>query len=97
MGKRFTATKVAETTVREMQRVKGGRTKPKLKKAAFANVLTKEGMKKVKILGVMESHRPDYARENIITKGAILKTDVGKVKVTNRVGQDGIVNGILIQ
>ncbi len=96
-GKRFTATKVGEKTVKSTEKMKGGKGKIKLKKASSVNVLTKEGMKKAKILGVMESHRPDYARENIITKGAILKTDLGKVKVTNRVGQDGIVNGVLIQ
>ena len=97
IGGRFTATKVAEKEVKLVSRTRGGNSKVKLKKASSVNVLTKAGMKKAKILGVMESHRPDFARENIITRGAILKTDIGKVKVTNRVGQDGIVNGVLIE
>ncbi|MFH0817688.1 MAG: 30S ribosomal protein S8e [Candidatus Micrarchaeota archaeon] len=97
MGGRFTATKVGDKTVRDIVKAKGGSMRIKLKKASSVNVLTKAGMKKAKILGVMESHRADYARENIITKGAVLKTDIGKVKVTNRVGQDGIVNGVLIE
>lgn len=97
IGGRFTATKVGEKTVMEIMRTKGAGSKIRLKKASSVNVLTKEGMKRAKILGVMESHRTDFARENIITKGAVLKTDIGKVKVTNRVGQDGIVNGILVQ
>ncbi len=96
-GKRFTATKVGEKEVKVLERMKGGKRKTKLKKASSVNVLTKEGMKKAKILGVMESHRADFARENIITKGALLKTEIGKVRVTNRVGQDGMVNGILVQ
>ncbi len=96
-GNRFTATKVGDKTVTSMEKMKGGKVKVKLKKASTVNVLTKQGMKKTKILGVMESHRADYARENIITKGAILKTELGKVKVTNRVGQDGVVNGVLVQ
>ncbi|MBU0586322.1 30S ribosomal protein S8e [Candidatus Micrarchaeota archaeon] len=96
LGRRFTSTKVGEKTVREILRVKGGLTKQRLKKAVFVNVRTKDGMKKTKILGVIESHRADFTRENIITKGAIIKTDIGQVKVTNRVGQDGIVNGVLI-
>lgn len=96
-GGRFTATKVAEKEVRVSVRGKGGSAKQRLKKASTVNVATKEGMKKAKILGVMESHRADFARENIITKGAVLKTEIGKVRVTNRVGQDGIVNGVLVQ
>ncbi|MEW6529121.1 MAG: 30S ribosomal protein S8e [Candidatus Micrarchaeota archaeon] len=96
-GTRFTATKVGEKDSKTMSRTKGGAIKAKLKKASMVNVLTKDGMIKTKILGVMESHRTDYARENIITKGAILRTNLGKVKVTNRVGQDGVVNGVIIQ
>ncbi len=94
-GSRFTATKVGKKDSKNATRMKGGKIKIKLKKASTVNVLTKDGMKKTKILSVIESHRADFARENIITKGAILRTDFGKVKVTNRVGQDGIVNGIL--
>lgn len=97
MGGRFTATKVSEKEVKDVAKVKGGNVKIKLKKANAVNVLTKSGMKKAKILGVVESHRAAFARENIITRGAILKTDIGKVKVTNRVGQDGIVNGVLLE
>lgn len=34
------------------------------------------------------------ARRNIITKGAVLETDEGLVKVTNRPGQEGTINGV---
>ncbi|MFH1447642.1 MAG: 30S ribosomal protein S8e [Candidatus Micrarchaeota archaeon] len=97
IGGPFTATKCSDINVGVGRRVRGGRTKVKLKKAAHVNVLTEEGMRKVTIRTVVET--PDnrhYARKNIITKGAILDTEVGKVKVTNRVGQDGIVNGVPI-
>ncbi len=96
IGRRARNTKVKEEEKREKVRTRGGNIKILLKKAAFVNVVTKDGVKKVKILGVAESHRADLARENIITKGAILNTEIGKVKVTNRPGQDGVVNGILI-
>ncbi len=39
----------------------------------------------------------EYTRRKIITKGAILSTELGKVRVTSRPGQDGIINGILIR
>ena len=37
------------------------------------------------------------ARQNIITKGTILQTEIGKVKVTNRPSQEGMINGVLIE
>ncbi len=96
IGGVFTATKVADKDKRTRRRKRGGKTALKLKKAATVNVITKEGAKKAKVIRVIESHNPEYVRMNIITKGAVLETDIGKVKVTNRVGQDGIVNGVLI-
>ncbi|MCY3411027.1 MAG: 30S ribosomal protein S8e [Candidatus Heimdallarchaeota archaeon] len=39
----------------------------------------------------------EFRRRDIITKGAILKTSVGDVKVTNRPGQEGHINGILLE
>lgn len=95
IGSAFTATKVSDKDVRSTYRVRGGNRRLRIKKAAFVNVVTKNGMKKAKILGIVESHNPEYVRQNIITKGAVLNTEVGKVRVTNRVGQDGVVNGIL--
>jgi len=92
----FAATKVAAKEVREKSRKRGGKQKPKLKKAMYVNVVTKDGIKKAKIVGVLESPNPEYVRQNVITKGAVLNTDLGKVKVTNRVGQHGLVNGVKI-
>jgi len=34
---------------------------------------------------------------NVITKGAIVKTELGLVRVTSRPGQHGVVNGVLIE
>ena len=96
-GSPFGATKIGEKEVRIVSRHRGNTYKIRLKVASFANVLTKEGIKKVKIKNVAET--PDnrhYARQNLITKGAILDSEVGKIKVTNRVGQDGVVNAILL-
>ncbi len=93
-GRVFTATKVSDKDVKVNVRKRGGNRAIRLKKAAFVNVVTSNGTKKVKIIGVIDSPNPEYIRQNIITKGAVLNTEVGKVKVTNRVGQDGIVNGI---
>lgn len=37
-----------------------------------------------------------YVRRNILTKGAIIKTEIGSARVTNRPGQEGGVNAVLI-
>ncbi|KCZ73415.1 SSU ribosomal protein S8E [Candidatus Methanoperedens nitroreducens] len=37
-----------------------------------------------------------YVRRNIITKGAIIKTEIGNARVTNRPGQEGSINAVLI-
>lgn len=39
----------------------------------------------------------DYQRRNIITKGAIVETELGKVRITSRPGQTGQINGILLK
>lgn len=36
----------------------------------------------------------NYARRNIITKGAIIETSLGRARVTSRPGQDGQVNAV---
>lgn len=97
MGGVFTATKVSDKEEKRSGRTIGGKVKIKLKKASHVNARTKDGkMVKTKILGVLESHNPEFVRQNIITKGTVLNTEIGKVRVTNRVGQDGSINGIAI-
>ena len=40
---------------------------------------------------------PNYVRRNIITKGAIVGTDIGRVRVTSRPGMHGVVSGVLLE
>jgi small subunit ribosomal protein S8e len=39
---------------------------------------------------------PHYVRRNILTKGAVVMTKLGKAKITSRPGQDGTLNAILV-
>lgn len=97
MGGTFTATKVGAKDTRMNDFARGNTLKIKLKTAKFVNVLTPQGMKKVAMRTVLETiNNRHYARQNIVTKGAIVDTEIGKVKITNRVGQDGVVNGKLL-
>jgi small subunit ribosomal protein S8e len=97
IGSGFTATKVSEKEERYAKRGRGGNPKVRARKISTASVVIEGKCKKAKILNVIESHNPQLARQNIVTKGAILNTDLGKVRVTNRVGQDGVVNGVLVK
>jgi len=83
---------------RKVKKTRGGTKKTFLFGAKFVNVQGKGKQKKLEIKNVIETPSNRFlARQNIITKGTILLTDLGNVKVTNRPTQQGIVNGILIE
>ena len=79
-------------------RVEGGNTKRVLLAVNEVNVTDKKGVtKKAKILNVLENPaNPNLVRRNILTKGTIVKTDLGKAKVTSRPGQEGTLNAVLV-
>ena len=53
--------------------------------------------KSIKISTVSQNpSNPNYVRRNILTKGAVVETELGKVMITSRPGQDGVINGTLI-
>jgi small subunit ribosomal protein S8e len=78
----------------------GETEKLRLLKCDVANVTDpKTGVaKKVKIETVVENPANlHYVRRNILTKGAIIKTELGKARITSRPAQDGAVNAVLIE
>ncbi|MBI5223621.1 30S ribosomal protein S8e [Candidatus Micrarchaeota archaeon] len=97
VGGAFSSTKVSDKNVSAVRRARGGNPRIRLKKASKVNVVTAKGTESLPILKVLESHNPEYVRMNIVTKGAVVETKSGKVKITNRVGQDGVVNGVLVK
>lgn len=83
---------------RKVEKVHGGNKKTYLFGAKFVNIQEDGKSKKVEIKNVLETPSNRFlARQNIITKGTIIMTDLGKVKITNRPTQEGVVNGILIK
>ena len=75
-------------------RIRGGNKKTLLLKGKMINV----GKKKIEIKNVLETPSNRFlARQNILTKGTIVETELGKVKITNRPTQEGNINGILIK
>jgi len=54
-------------------------------------------VQKTKVTTVLENPcNPHYVQRNIITRGAVLKTELGKARVTSRPGQHGVLNAVLI-
>ena len=92
-------TKIDDKRLRKI-RTRGGNEKLRLASTNKVNVVDQlYGKAQVlDILGVVENNaNPNYVRRNIITKGAIVETEKGNVKVTSRPGQDGVVNGIFVK
>jgi len=76
---------------------KGGVKKTAAEHVMFALVSKGGKAQKTRILNVLET--PDnrhFARENVITLGAIIETAAGRAKVTSRPGQSGSVNAVLL-
>ncbi|MEM3405497.1 MAG: 30S ribosomal protein S8e [Candidatus Pacearchaeota archaeon] len=79
-------------------RMYGGKYKTVLLSSNVINVIVGKKCKKVKIKNVLETPNNKFlARQNLMTKGTIVETELGKVKITNRPGQEGQINGILIE
>ena len=91
-------TKVGEVHVKT-RRARSGSVNSFFLSANVVNVLDPKSRKsqKTEVITVIESPaNRHFVRRNIITKGAIVDTKLGKVKITSRPGQDGVLNAILI-
>lgn len=88
------------THTQKLIRARGKSQKVKLLATDHINVTDAETGKTTKatIRTVTEnSANIHYVRRNILTKGAVVDTDKGKVKVTSRPGQSGALSGVLVQ
>ncbi|MBN1801581.1 MAG: 30S ribosomal protein S8e [Candidatus Lokiarchaeota archaeon] len=84
---------------KKKQRTLGGNTKLKLFSTEFVNVTDPNTNKtaKAKILKFESNEASkDLNRRHILTKGAIVETELGKARITSRPGQHGVLNGILM-
>ena len=78
-------------------RVRGDNLKLRILTATTVNVYdpSTKTTKPAKVITVRENPaNPNYVQRNIVTKGAILETDLGLVRVVSRPGQDGVLNGV---
>ena len=91
-------TKLSKKTVK-VTRTLGNNRKRVLLSGDIANVYNPKEKKytKLKIETILESPaNRHFVIRNIITKGTIIKTEKGKARITNRPGQEGNINAVLI-
>ena len=91
-------TKLGKETRMVNKRGMGGSIKHYLLSANKVNVTKKDGKTQVSdIINVIENPaNPHLVRRNVITKGAIVETKLGKVRITSRPGQEGGINGVIV-
>ncbi len=84
---------------RKTKKTRGGNQKTFLLRSNLVNIQIKDRkIKKTVIKNVLETPSNRFlARQNVITKGTIVETEIGKVKITNRPSQEGTINGILVE
>ena len=90
-------TKLGERKVRS-KRTLGGHQKNFLLQADEINVTDKKGKTtKTKMVNVLENPaNSNLVRRNIVTKGCVVETKLGKARVTSRPGQTSVINGKLL-
>ena len=91
-------TKLSENQKVKSVRVIGGNKKLKILANNQINVTDKKGKtSKTELINVTENFaNHNLVRRNILTKGTVVETKLGKVKITSRPGQEGTVNGKLL-
>ena len=96
-GRDFLPAHIGTVKVKTL-RSRGGNSKFMLLSSNIANVLAGGKAQKAKILSVVENKADaQFVRRNIITKGAIIQTELGKARVTSRPGQDGVINAVMVE
>jgi len=81
-------------------RTKGGGIKVKAAAVEFVNVYDPKAkiMKKVKILDIVKNPtNPHFVRRGIVTKGCIVRTELGMARVTSRPSQMGVASAVVVE
>lgn len=91
---------VVGETVRSSKRTRGGTFTFGLRMAVEANVYDGSSGKTVKskiVRVTANKANREYERRGVITRGAIIETELGSAKVTSKPSQDGVVNAVLLK
>lgn len=78
----------------------GGNRKVRLLRCNMVNVTdpSNNTIRQVSIETVVDNEsNKHYIRRNILSRGGIIRTEIGNARITSRPGQDGVVNALLIK
>ncbi len=98
LGREPSFTKLGKKRL-QILRVMGANRKLRLLSADTANLFDPKTKtyKQIKIKTITDNPaNRHFIRRNIMTKGSVIDTELGKARITSRPGQDGIVNAVLI-
>jgi len=98
LGREPSFTKLGNKRV-QIIRTRGSNRKLRMLGADTANLFDpkSKSFKQVKIKTITDNPaNRHFVRRNIMTKGSVIDTEIGKAKITSRPGQDGVVNAVLI-
>ena len=98
IGRETNFTQLGKTKIKQV-RTRGNNRKTRVLTADVAYVVdpkTKQTAKTEIITVVENPANIHYVRRNIMTKGAIINTKLGKARITSRPGQSGTINAVLL-
>ena len=88
---------LGETSKKQIKTM-SGKIKTIMLRENKANLLINGKIQRVEIKNVVETPQKRFlARQNRLMKGAIIETEKGKARITNRPSQEGQVNAVLIE
>lgn len=99
LGRESANTKIGEEKKVEIS-VRGNENKIRLLSTNSVNITDPEtgDSEKAEIKSVLKNPAdPHLARRNIITKGAVIDTSIGKARVTSRPGQEQVLDAVLLE
>ncbi len=88
------------TDRRAVVRITGGNVKVRTMRAEYANVAdpASGNVRRARIETVEENvANPNYVRRSLLTRGAVIRTEIGRARIISRPGQEGGINAILIK
>jgi len=97
IGDAPTETRIGEKKFKTVL-TRGGEEKTRILRTDEVNLIDGAETDRVEIENVVQNGaNPNYARRDIITKGAIIETPQGRGRVVSRPGQDGVVNAVVVE
>lgn len=98
IGREPSFTKLGKERV-QVIRTMGANRKLRILSSATANLYDpkSKSFKKAKIRTITDNPaNRHFIRRNIMTKGSVIDTELGKARITSRPGQDGVINAVMI-